>query len=191
MESKQLNTSQFKEIYPKLGIDINKLGCVMLDIEQEPFENLFEENELHYAKDKKKFWWINGFVAGKTPHITLLYGLLKSGKAYEKYIKRVLKDWKLKTVTVEEVSFFDTTFASEPYYCIIAKVKVTDVLLEGHERLQFLPHIDTFTGYKPHITIAYIKKDDKIKKRAIRDYTELLEGKKLKITGLNLGGKKS
>lgn len=189
MHTKQLGTHNFADVYKKLGININTLGCVMLDIKKGEIENLLDEEELYYSPSKEMFW-IKGFVAGKVPHLTLLYGLMKSGTLYEPYIKKVLTGWKMKTVTIDEVSYFDSTYEKEPYYCIVAKAKVTPALREGHERLQFLPHIDTFAGYKPHVTIAYIKKDRKLRDRIIKDYAESLEGKKLSVTGINLGGEK-
>lgn len=187
---KQLSSHQFEDIYKKLGINVNNLGCVMLDVEKKDIDNLLDEEELYTARDKKKFW-IKGFVAGKKAHVTLLYGLLKQGKLYEPYIKKVLAEWKLGAVEVEKISYFDSAFKDEPYYCIIAKIKVTEKLLEGHQRLSFLPHINTYANYTPHMTIAYIKKNDALRNRVIRDYTESLKGKTLKITGINLGEDKT
>lgn len=160
----------------------------MLDIKKGSIPKLLDEKDLYTSKNDEIFW-IKGFVADKKAHVTLLYGLMKSGKIYEKYIKKLLKNWKLDSVEVERVDYFEGQLENEPNYCIVAHIKVTPKLLEGHERLQFLPHIDTFPGYKPHMTIAYVKKNEKIRDRAIALYSRVLVGKRLKITGLNLGGK--
>jgi 2'-5' RNA ligase len=175
-----------------LEVIMKKVGKwirVMLDLDGSKIEDHIDPQNLYFSKDKQKFW-IKGFVAGKVPHVTLLYGLLKSATLYKKYIDQVLTGWELKSVTVDKIGCFESSFKDEPYYCIVAEVEVDPDLQEGHERLQFLPHIDTFTGYKPHMTIAYIKKDEETKKRIMRLYEKLLVGEELKVTGLNYGGNK-
>jgi len=198
LENNMINigTSDFPEIYKDLGIDIQKLGCVMLDVDCLPNDNGSDEEyggsywiqprDLYYTEDKKKFW-INGWVAGKSAHVTLLYGLMKKAKEWEKYINKLLKDWSLKKVEIDHVGFFESPYKDEPYYCIVAHIKVTPELLEGHQRLELLPHINTFTGYKPHMTIAYIKKDEKLRDKVIKELNDFLKGKKLEILKLNLG----
>lgn len=186
---KQLSSHQFEEIYKPLGIVVNDLGCIMLDVDGKRIKNLFYDDELYVSPDKKKFW-IKGFVSEKTPHITLLYGLLKSGTVYKKYVDKVLDGWWVNSLTIKEVSYFDSSMEDEPYYCIVAKIETTPELLEGHERLQFLPHIDTFTGYTPHVTIAYIKKNKSLLRRSLMQYNKLLRGKTLKVVGINYGGNK-
>ena len=181
----QLNSHQFEEVYKILGINLDTLGCIMLDIK--PIEATFiDDNILYYAKDKKKFW-INGYVFNKTAHLTLLYGLLESGLKQKKLIDVVLNGWRMDSIEVEAISSFDSPYKDEPYYCIVAKVKTTDNLLEGHRRLEFLPHINTFTGYKPHLTLAYIKKDLRKRGEIIADFYSLLVAKKLEVKGINYG----
>src|SRR5690606_15581939 len=104
---KQLNSHQFDSVYKALNINVDKLGCIMLDVDGSDIEDYTQEDELYYSKDKNIFW-VKGFVAGKHPHITLLYGLLKNGGVWKKYVNKVLDGWDLKTIEVEEVSFFDT-----------------------------------------------------------------------------------
>lgn len=195
MEKKQLSSHQFAEVYKGLGLNLSTLGCVMLDLEP-PIDLLTMEDEIkntgcfYYAKDKSRFW-IDGFV-GKNPHVTLLYGLIEQAKNYEWHIEQVLKGWKLEDVEVEKIGYFDSPYPDEPYYCIVAHVKITPELLEGHQRLEFLPHINTFTGYKAHFTIAYVRKEDKHQTLDwhLQAYSFLV-GKKLKVAEpLNLGGNK-
>lgn len=188
----QLNSHNFENVYKWLGINLDKLGCIMLDLKPlnlVPYP-LFKIKDFYFAKNKSRFW-INGWLAATdTPHVTLLYGLLESGNDYSMHIKEVLADWKLKNVEVEDVGFFNSPYSDEPYYCIVAHIKVTPQLMEGHQRLEFLPHINTFAGYKPHITLAYIRKDDKLRKKVITYFKNNLIGKRLKISEpINLGKK--
>lgn len=73
-------------------------------------------------------------------------------------IKTVLADWTPDQLTISDVSYFDSP-DSEEYYCIIAKVSITDNLMKARSLLELLPHINTFPDYKAHITLGYIEKD--------------------------------
>lgn len=188
-----------------LGIDLNKLGCLMLDTEPISlpkhiiqdwqtgagvnFDTFFKELYMYEANNKDRFW-IDGFVAEKTPHLTLLYGLTTEAKNFKPHIEKVLADWEMDTVTIDDIGYFESPYEDEPYYCVVAHIKVTDKLLEGHQRMEFLPHINTFAGYKPHVTIAYLKKYETARDVFIEDLKTALIGKELKVTGLNYGGNK-
>lgn len=194
----QLKSYDFKKVYEWLGIDLNKLGCLMLDTEPMKIAHWIGEDgqssyilgfPFYYAKNKDRFW-IDGYVGQHSSHLTLLYGLLTEAQNYKPHIEEVLKDWKLDTVKIADIGYFDSPYEDEPYYCVVAHIEVSDKLLEGHQRLEFLPHVNTFAGYKPHITIAYIEKSEKLRDNFIADLKEQFVGKELKITGLNFGGNK-
>ena len=200
---KQLNSHNFKEVYKWLGIDLNKLGCLMLDIESIVlptyliqdindgsvcnFDKLFE-SYCYKTKNKDRFW-INGFV-GSNPHVTLLYGLLTEAKNYKPHIEKVLEGWNMPTVKIADIGYFESPYKDEDYYCIVAHLEVTYELLEAHWRLEFLPHINTFAGYKPHITIGYIEKREDVRDDFIKLLKKEFIGKELKVMGLNYGGNK-
>lgn len=189
----QISAHKFPDLYKSLGIDINKLGCVMLDLVDPidmPLSYTFEPESFYTAKNEAHFW-INGYAGDKNPHMTLLYGLLTPAYEQADNIATVLEDWSLPTVKVKEIGYFPSTMPDEEYFCIIAMIEVTPKLLEGSQRLEFLPHINTFTEYKPHVTLAYIRKDEKLRDRMISDFRALLTGQELKINPiLNLGTNK-
>lgn len=183
---KQLSAHQFKDMYADLGYDLNKLGCIMLDLE--PLNFKVNESALYYAKDKKRFW-IDGNVAGKTPHVTLLYGLIRSGEELKKHVDTVLDGKLPKEVTIDHVDFFDTPpNIDEAYYAIIAHLKITPELQAAHDRLSFLPHIDTFTGYKAHFTLCYVKKNERTRDALVKSLNKHYEGKTIKAGAINYGG---
>ncbi len=197
---KEIKAHDFPSVYKDLNIDLSKLGCVMLDVDpiynntdvdDEEYSRFYyvEPKYLYYAKNKDKFW-INGWVAEETPHMTLLYGLMKEAEEYKDQIKELLKDWNCKSVQIEDIDSFDSPYEDEEYYCIVAKLKLTDNIIEGHNRMQLLPHIDTYSEYKPHVTICYIQKNDKLRDEIIKDLKETLVGRRLYITNINLGGNK-
>lgn len=179
------NANNFIEMYSEMGINVDKLGCIMLNVDGSIFKKP-EEEILYYTKHPDRFW-INGFVAGKVPHVTLLYGLLESGVKNKAYVDKVLEGWDIENVTINDIGYFDSPYPDEPYYCIVAHINVDNLLFEGHSRLELLPHINTFLTYKPHITIAYIKKDENVRDILIGDYNDNLELEKIKVLSLNYG----
>jgi len=184
-DNKQLNSHQFEEVYKDLKIDLDELGCVMADVvplaSMKDPEEFGDKMDYLYTSTNPKRKWIKGWVVGKTAHITLLYGLLENAHKWKKQIDAVLKDWDMKTVEIDHIDKFDSQYEDEPYYCIVAHIKVTDKLQEANDRLQFLPHINTFAGYKPHMTIAYIKKDDKTLKECLEWMNKAWKGKRLSV----------
>ena len=189
---KELSSNLFEKMYDDLGIRLPDLGCVMLDImpsiELIKIKNELKDEDYFYYSKNKDHWWIDGFVACKTPHVTLLYGLIGPAEMYKPYIDQVLDGWSIKEVEVEKIGYFDSPYDDEKYKCIVAYIKITPNLLEGHQRLEFLPHINTFPGYKAHFTLAYVK-DDKVGIKCIDTFSKLV-GKKLNIKEkLNLGKK--
>lgn len=191
--TKQLNSHNFEDIYKKLNINLDILGCVMLDVE--PLDNMYSIEvdgagiALYYAKNKERKW-IDGWVVGKVAHITLLYGLLENAHNLEKEVSTVLEGWDMDTVEIDHIGYFDSPYEDEPYYFLVAHIKVTDELMEGHQRLEFLPHINTFTGYKPHMTICYLNKNqgEEYRDNMIKHFNTIWAGRKLKVKSeINLG----
>lgn len=181
------NANQFREMYAELGVNIDKLGCIMLDVDGSEIVNHIRESDLYITDNPDRFW-IKGFVAEKVPHVTLLYGLLQSGNTtYKKYVDKVLEGWKVDNVEVDHVGFFESPYKDDLYYCIVAHLKISDELKQGNQLLQLLPHINTFPDYKAHITIAYIRKDEELKDEVISMYEFMLKGKQIKVLNINYG----
>ena len=201
---KEVKAHNYKEIYEALGYNLSKLGCLMLDTEPIILPNYIVQDIQtgsgcnfdaliksygYVAKNKERFW-IDGFVADKTPHLTLFYGFLQEAGCYKWHIEKLLEGTDIATVKIEDVDFFESPYEDEPYYCIVAKVEKTSELLEAHNKMTLLPNIQTFPDYKPHITIAYIIKDELLRDDFIELLKKELVGKELKVTKLNFGGNK-
>jgi hypothetical protein len=178
-----LSAHQFPDMYQDLGYDLAKLGCIMLEVEP-ILKSTFPPEHLYYAKDPKHFW-IKGFVADK-PHVTLLYGLLRSGPEMKKHVDAVLEGWDMTTVEIENVGMFESPYPEEEYGCIVAHLRITRELQEAHDRLTFLPHINTFPGYKAHVTLAYVKSE--FAQKYVETLKNLLIGLPLATRGLDYGG---
>lgn len=150
--------SDYKHIHENLGITVPNLGCVMLKLHVDSKFNLaIDPKELHVSPHPER-WWINGDVTDSL-HITLKYGLLNKAWRWEDHIRELLDGWEPEPVELAGVKFFDSPYSDEPYACMVGVAKVTENLMEAHRRLSYLPHIDTFTPYVPHVTLAYLNSD--------------------------------
>lgn len=140
-----------------MGINVAKLGCVMLDVEMPDFSHVIP-SEYEYYSPSEDNWWVTG--TQKQGHVTLLYGLIPR-LVNRDAVDEVLKDWNWNHHVVgHDIEAFPSPFPSEPYSCIVARVD-NPFLADAHARLSLLPHINTYPEFKPHVTIAYVKEKHK------------------------------
>lgn len=192
----QLNSRQFPKVYEDLGVEISGLGCIMLDVAPFGVTQFVEggERDLFFGKTKD-LKYAQGAVAEKSAHVTLLYGLMKPGPEWQGVVDQVLDGWTPPALKIAEVSFFPSNIPGEDYSCIIAKIEVSDELLEGNKRLQLLPHINTFPDYTPHLTLAYINNGPSgvkwcstAREKWVQTLNEKFAGMTFPITQINYGG---
>jgi hypothetical protein len=223
-----LSSHQFKEVYADLGVDLDQLGCVMLDLEPLRHEDVFSDetglspydlytsplagpkvilNGEFVRRIPGSRSHLDGFVAGRKSHVTLLYGLLGqigrwgtdhfSNDYYPTdlsadHVDQVLDTWVMPTrVVVDQLAAFRSPYPEgdpdhDAYSCIVAKVSpsMNPAILEAHQRLSFLPHINTHPEYTPHVTIAYVKRD--AEDRWLGQLDHLLMTKQLDLTTIGL-----
>lgn len=184
-ETPQITASQFPQVYVDLGIDTSKLGCLMLNVEPIKVSGFIPQDNLYIA-DPEEHPHMQGIVSEISPHCTLLYGFLRSATEMKKHIDAVLDGWTPEDVTISEVSFFQSNDPEENYITLIAKLEVTPNLAEANGRLKLLPHLDTFSSYLPHITLAYVK-DSSPYQGYIRTLNSMYQGKSIKALDLNYG----
>ncbi len=86
------------------------------------------------------------------PHITVFYGL---HNAKSNIVTKVLRGFEHFYVTLGEVSTFTTNDNFD-----VVKVEVySKELHRMHTMLKRLPHTQKYPDYKPHVTIAYVRKN--------------------------------
>lgn len=180
---KKTSARDFPEIYEDLGISTDNMGCIMLDTE--PLSaDLLPPDEWGYKDDSLRF--VNKFEAAKEPHATLLYGLLESGKDWQEHVDAVLADWQApEKITLDSLEFFPNP--GKPYLPLVLRLASTShaSLWQANQRLSLLPHINTFPGYKSHVTVGYVKKE--YIEQVSEFYDELGFPFDLAVKGLNYG----
>lgn len=158
-----LSAYRFATVHEALGIEVPRLGCIMLDVDvpaklAASLAAAVPPEDVYVSADPARHW-IRGVVALDGPHVTLLYGLLESGQSWREHVDAVLEGWSPSEVPIASWGMFPSTFEDEPYSCIVAHVEPTPELLEAHARLSMLPHIDTHPEYRPHVTVAYVRRE--------------------------------
>lgn len=165
----------------KFGINPKGLGCVMLNVEQLPVKDWLPAEWAYFPKDKEAFW-IKGLDVES--HFTLKYGFLFSAQQFPGAIDEVLEGTDITEVVIDYIDKFPTSVEGENYSCIIGRIVVTDEIMEAHNNLSLLPHIDTFP-YEPHLTFGYVHVEHT--EEAIDIIVKHTGTKPLKVTGLDYG----
>lgn len=176
----QISARDYPDLYDDIDIDTDDLGCIMLDLEPMEVMKYVEglEDDLF---DNPKYDQ-SSVPAETVPHVTLLYGLLENGNKWKSKVDQLLDGWKLDSVKIDHVGFFETADS----YAVIAHLEETPELVDGHERLTLLPHINTFSEYLPHMTIAYVKLDADVDKW-VKALDKAYKGKTVKTASINYG----
>lgn len=188
----KIKASEFPEIYEELGIDLDDLGYVMLDVEPFKVTEFVEDGEDDlYVKETEdgEVSYVRGAVAEDTAHVTLMFGLMENSNEWKGAIDKALDGWNINSVIVDSVLYFPT---KEEYVPIVAKLKMTQQLAEGNARLKLLPHVQTFPDYNPHITLAYVKNDVNVISKWVSALNGKFKAKSFDIkSGINYGDAKN
>lgn len=172
--------NDYQNITEKLGIYPSELGCVMLDFE--PITDDIIPPEWEYYSPKQESWWVKGVVSHRA-HLTLKYGLLQMAYELKDEINALIGDLSLPKATV--IGAMEFRQPSDPYSTIVLKIDENPELVEFNRRLSYLPHIDTFTPWVPHVTIAYVHTENA--QASIELVNKTLYGRTLIPKGLNFG----
>lgn len=154
------------ELLANFGVNLNELGCVMLEAESLPVRNWaeaagFGQNLWVSSPDGHPWSWVKGPVAETGAHVTVKYGFLQ--KAYtsqmEAAVHQLMADYEPgMTLRVGGVEIFAEPAVSElGYACIVARID-DEPLRNWNAALSMLPHVDTYPDYKPHLTLGYVQK---------------------------------
>lgn len=183
LREKQVSASEFPGLYDDLDMVPEDPGCIMLDTQTMPILKHVPDGKDDLVDSTDRHDHTMGAVAESEAHVTLLYGLLENGNVWKDKVDTVLKDWNVKDVTISKVGSFDLGDS----HAIVAHIKKTPELVDGHERLTLLPHIQTFSEYKPHLTLVYVQHDDATARKWVKALGKQYNGTTLKTKGINYG----
>ena len=125
---------------------VRNRGCVMMKLDIPDWNEVcsFIKKEDVYEQEDK------GIV--DDPHVTVLYGYYSFVSPND--VVKVLRTLKQPTVEFGDIGVFEN---NPEFDVVMIKVK-SDNLAEMNLSLSALPHETTYSDYKPHVTIAYVKK---------------------------------
>lgn len=180
-----MNQADLLDMYAKLGVNTDQLGCIMLEVAALKVSDVVDEDELYFSPNMQ---YAQGIVSEwKLPHVTLLYGLMKSGQDWKAYVDMLLEGIDLSTVTIQSIATFDNVDGDTEYSVYVALVEVTPELKLANDNLRKLPHIDGFADYKPHITLFYAKRNDAVRDELVGVLNDRFAGNKLETKDINYG----
>lgn len=148
-----MNSSQRAELLKAHGHDLASLKAVMLKTENIRVSDYIDEpGDLFYGEGYD-LRYCQGAVAEKTAHLTLHQGILPS--VSPSLIDSMLGVYDLSEVRISNIGGWPS---ADGFTTIVAHVCDYDgQLQELHDRLRWLPHIDSFPTFMPHITLAFVR----------------------------------
>lgn len=179
----------------QLGVDIKTLGYVGLTFDALPVREVLSqgaesgvgiiESDYVYAPDGDYRDWVSGPVGERKPHVTAKYGLLTPAHAMKPAINELIGWPREVSVEVMDITVFPSPYPDLPYGCLVALLGGEE-LAEMNASLSVLPHVDSFSEYRPHLTLAYLK-PEVASYAGIAEATRWLLGQKLTVTGIDYG----
>lgn len=128
-----------------------KLGCVMVEVPVSNWKEItssINQEDLYEVKGEK-------YGIQDNPHLTLLYGFNSeiSKEQVQSILEEVTNGHKIE-IDIEDIDIFE----NENFDVVKFNVKKTEQLQSLYDALNELPNENTFPDYRPHMTIAYVKK---------------------------------
>ena len=158
--------SSFREVADRVGLR-DDLGCVMAKFT--PAAKLRDAiPEKHLYLDPAK---PDDYGREQDAHVTLLYGLVFSPKTdRDEVVDLALMNWSPpKTTFFRSAGYFAPE--GEPYEVVYLQPLDNSAFADAHERLSWIPHVNPQRVYKPHLTLAYVKRG---RASQLADYINIL-----------------
>ena len=148
-----------------------EFGCAMIEV---PFDDWSQIAGMIDPEDVYEVEGDRSYGIQENPHVTVLYGLHSSVSAED--LKQAISGFSEELiVAVDGIGVFE----NEDFDVVKLNVVPDGGLQQLHEMISELPNSDQYPEYKPHITIAYVKKgcgrkyEDARFSREIADISEI------------------
>lgn len=128
-----------------------RYGCVMLKANISNWKKHLELIEKEDLYDNKE----HDYGYSDEPHITILYGI-HHDEVDLKEVYEEIKNLKPVEVTINKMGMFE----NDDYDVIKYDIPTNDKLSKYRKIFEEFPNTQTFKDYKPHMTIAYVKKGE-------------------------------
>ncbi len=126
-----------------------KFSSTQINLPKELSEEIIDWGKKHISDDE--IFAEDGLGREDEIHITVLYGL-HDKKPDD--VQKILENIKPFEISLGKISVF-----TNPLKYDVIKIEVeSEKLHELNKNLQKLPHTNAYPTYKPHVTIAYVKK---------------------------------
>lgn len=165
------------DVLKALGYDLASLTPVMLKTDNIRVSDYKNRPEDLFYGESYDLRYVQGAVAEATAHVTLHQGLLPGIPA--DIIDTVLGDYDISEVRISNIGGWPS---ADGFTTVVAHLCDYDgKLLELHNRLRTLPHIDSFPEFKPHVTLAFVR--DGACMPSWLNALNALSGKTLQVSG--------
>jgi len=147
---------------PEPSPALEHYGCIMLglDVNMEAVQSAIVEDDVYVDPDAESADY-TGLIT--YPHVTLLYGILENTPP--EVVQKMLPDIRFSTVLLSPAILFEP----DDYDVLVFEAH-SPALEKAHKTLaEALPYYTSYTDYKPHCTVAYLKKGTG------RKYVQMLE----------------
>jgi len=127
------------------------------------YSEIIEEKPKYLAGSKEPFFVekIDKYGKEKNPHVTVLYGLKNEADYFE--LRRKLANVKSFEIKLGSFSYFDT---NPDYDVCVIQVESPELIKLNKMIRDSFDYENNFPDYKPHMTLAYVKKDVRFKMKA-------------------------
>lgn len=139
---------KFLESKKHLGSDYS-YGCVMVSLSIPNWNEILEHIDIRDLYKPEE----NRYGLETEPHITILYGLHETVSDAE--VEDIVMSYKGSEITIDVTGI--EVFECDEYDVVKMSV-FSQKISQMHYDMEKLPNSDKHPQYKPHITIAYVKK---------------------------------